>query len=423
MYGHELSTHGWMLSFVTQSFVTSLDKKPLVKRMELKIVAVSTEDEKAMVHEYSEIHRTKIDLPDFARSLFCVHFTHPLFERTIPPQLSAAWRRHQLASYPSGEQLMSHLDAISSDLGVPTLLDELCKHWTRCVVTTCAQLTPVQVDVLKFEASYMNGINLLTAEVVNQTLLFSDDISHLWKQRHADGIVFVHVQGNGLNPAKIYGVSIEKIRDQHSAVKPLRHHLPNYDTPHWVVKKSGEFVYYKDASKRFRELYESGLITRSKRGDGYRDISGTDEHVTRTTPWRPAQVAAPPPSVTKAAACTSPAVGAPVSSAKCKPESGNKSSKQLVQISDDDRMRKIVLTDKCRATFNEWRDKGENFREERYKHIEGRSLRQIVSAKIKVTKTKTAFNAHKSEPYHLSDLKHDIRRGFVELGDSAATRV
>ncbi len=35
-----------------------------------------------------------------------------------------------------------------------------------------------------------------------------------------------------------------------------------------------------------------------------------------------------------------------------------------------------------------------------------------MSAKIKVTKTKTAL---KQETYNLSDLKHDLHCGFVEL--------
>jgi hypothetical protein len=36
-----------------------------------------------------------------------------------------------------------------------------------------------------------------------------------------------------------------------------------------------------------------------------------------------------------------------------------------------------------------------------------------MSAKTKVTKTKTAL---KQEAYNLSDLKHDLHCGFVELG-------
>ena len=40
-----------------------------------------------------------------------------------------------------------------------------------------------------------------------------------------------------------------------------------------------------------------------------------------------------------------------------------------------------------------------------------------MSAKPKVTKTKTAL---KQETYDLSDLKHDLRCGVVELGDSVS---
>ena len=70
-------------------------------------------------------------------------------------------------------------------------------------------------------------------------------------------------------------------------------------------------------------------------------------------------------------------------------------------------------------TFKKWREKGESFRVDRYRCIEGRchGLHQIMSAKIKVTKTKTAL---KQETYDLSDLKHDLHCGFVELGDSVS---
>ena len=45
-----------------------------------------------------------------------------------------------------------------------------------------------------------------------------------------------------------------------------------------------------------------------------------------------------------------------------------------------------------------------------------------MSAKTEVTKTKTAL---KQETYNLpvSDLKHDLHCGFVELGDSVSVRV
>ncbi len=65
--------------------------------------------------------------------------------------------------------------------------------------------------------------------------------------------------------------------------------------------------------------------------------------------------------------------------------------------------------------FKKWREKGESFRVDRYRCIEGRCLHQIMSAKNKVTKTKTAL---KQETYNLSDLKHDPHCGFVELANS-----
>ncbi len=56
--------------------------------------------------------------------------------------------------------------------------------------------------------------------------------------------------------------------------------------------------------------------------------------------------------------------------------------------------------------FKKWREKGESFRVDRYRCIEGRGLlvHQIMSANPKVTKTKTAL---KQETYNLpvSDLK------------------
>ncbi len=67
-------------------------------------------------------------------------------------------------------------------------------------------------------------------------------------------------------------------------------------------------------------------------------------------------------------------------------------------------------------------ESGESFRVGRYRYIEGRCLYQVMSAKTKVTKTKTAL---RQETYDLSDLNHDLHRlhcgiGFVELGDSAS---
>jgi hypothetical protein len=68
-------------------------------------------------------------------------------------------------------------------------------------------------------------------------------------------------------------------------------------------------------------------------------------------------------------------------------------------------------------TFQKWRDKGESLRVDRYSGIAGRYLNQVISAKTGVTKRKTAL---KQETYNLSDLKHDLHCGFVELGDSVS---
>jgi hypothetical protein len=97
-----------------------------------------------------------------------------------------------------------------------------------------------------------------------------------------------------------------------------------------------------------------------------------------------------------------------------------KPTKPAVQISDADRERKILITDKCTMSFKKWREKGETCRVDRYRCIEGRCLYQIMSTKNKVTKTKTAL---KQETYNLCDLKHDLHSGFVELGDSASESV
>jgi hypothetical protein len=89
-------------------------------------------------------------------------------------------------------------------------------------------------------------------------------------------------------------------------------------------------------------------------------------------------------------------------------------------------------------TFKKWREKGESLRVDRYRSrcidspAEGRSgcLCQIMimSAKTKVTKTKTALKQETSR-YNLSDLpvKHDPHCGFkfvelvtVELGGGLA---
>ena len=91
-----------------------------------------------------------------------------------------------------------------------------------------------------------------------------------------------------------------------------------------------------------------------------------------------------------------------------------------IEISDADRKRKILITDKCTMAFKKWLEKDESLRVDWYRciQVEGRCLHQIMSAKTKVTKTKTAL---KQETYNLSDLKHDLHcGGFVELGGSVS---
>jgi hypothetical protein len=86
--------------------------------------------------------------------------------------------------------------------------------------------------------------------------------------------------------------------------------------------------------------------------------------------------------------------------------------KQHTRVSGIDRGRAIVLTEKCRAAFAAWRARGEPFRVERYERIAGLCFDQIVREKLAVTKTRTARS---QAPYNMSDLKHDLRSGFVVL--------
>jgi hypothetical protein len=81
------------------------------------------------------------------------------------------------------------------------------------------------------------------------------------------------------------------------------------------------------------------------------------------------QVAAKRPSaVTKGAESSTSraaASGASVTaSATCKPESRRnlKPTKPATEISDADRKRKILITDKCTMAFKKWLEKGESFR-------------------------------------------------------------
>jgi hypothetical protein len=191
----------------------------------------------------------------------------------------------------------------------------------------------------------------------------------------------------------------------------------------WVVEG-------KQPSGKIKDLYDSAahkllgelglsLLDASNKSE-WHNITRPEALAARAASKLPARVAARRPSaVTQRAASTSRATasGASASSAKCKPESRNKPTKPAIQISDADRRRRILITDKCTTTFQQWREKGESFRVDRYRCIAGRCLCEIMSAKTKVTKTKTAL---RQETYNLSDLKHDLHCGFVELGDSVS---
>ena len=77
-----------------------------------------------------------------------------------------------------------------------------------------------------------------------------------------------------------------------------------------------------------------------------------------------------------------------------------------------DGSRAIMLTEKCIRAFARWRARGESFRVDRYTRIAGLSLDQIRRDKLAVTKTRAA---QLQAPYNASDLRHDLRSGFVVL--------
>ena len=204
----------------------------------------------------------------------------------------------------------------------------------------------------------------------------------------------------------------------------------------WVVEG-------KQPSGKIKDLYDSAVhkllgelglsLLDASNKSGWHNITRPEALAARAASKLPARVAASklparvaaqrPSAVTKRAASTSRAadIGASASSAKCKPESRNKPTKTAIQISDADRRRRILITDTCTTTFHwqKWHDIGESLRVDRYMCIAGRCLCEIMSAKTKVTKTKTAL---RQETYNhdLSDLKHDLHCGFVELGDSVS---
>jgi hypothetical protein len=121
-----------------------------------------------------------------------------------------------------------------------------------------------------------------------------------------------------------------------------------------------------------------------------------------------------------AASSTSRAAGASVTSATCKPESRRnlKPTKPAIEISDADRKRKILITDKCTMTFKKWREKGESFRVDRYRCNEGRRLSLSISNHVH---NKQGYeNEDRAQAGNVSDLKHDLDCGFVELGGSVS---
>ena len=87
-------------------------------------------------------------------------------------------------------------------------------------------------------------------------------------------------------------------------------------------------------------------------------------------------------------------------------------ARRAARVSEADRFRVIALTDKCTAAFAVWRARGEPFRVERYERIAGMCMDQIVREGLSVTKTRTA---QRQTPYNTTDLKHDLRSGFVVL--------
>ena len=140
--------------------VRAAKKIPWV-RMELSIVDVSAEMRTRMLDCHRHITCIPIDQALFARSIFCVAFTLPVFEQTLPLPLQTAWRRHPWESnhdehranaYPNGEQWLVHLHVVAS--GDRVVLGELCRHWTHCFFTCWSRRTAQQVETLQYEVAY-----------------------------------------------------------------------------------------------------------------------------------------------------------------------------------------------------------------------------------------------------------------------------
>jgi hypothetical protein len=72
----------------------------------------------------------------------------------------------------------------------------------------------------------------------------------------------------------------------------------------------------------------------------------------------------------------------------------------------------IVLTDKCKDSFRSWEAKGEGFRCERYKNMEGRSFEQITEVNNPVVVIR---GTESPRPYSLSDFLYDMDIGYIEF--------
>jgi hypothetical protein len=380
--------------------------------MELKLVDVNDEKRRAVMESRAQIAQIRINLQLFARSLFCVQFTRPLFEQTIPLQLRAVWMRHPLQphAYPSGEQLMSHLEAISAGgddaPSDPAVLHALCQHWTLCMFATWARLTPRQVETLQYEVAYLtDGGNLLCAEFVHRTLVFSDDIGHLLKQRPEAGVRFVYV-----SPDRAFGVSVEHVRDRcaESARPNVVPHLPNYLTHHHVRSQhDGKYIYYVAESDRFKSLYESGGIE-------YDHASGTYvRHVDasqRLKEYRKhAPTGSPPTRPKKGSRHSGDAARAVGASSKSARAVGASSKSAVSDLFGDQRT--IHITAKCKSKFDGWNRRNESFRIERYLSIDKLTLDQIATIPIQIR----ARQSSAPSQYTRSDLMYDIKIKYVIL--------
>ena len=380
--------------------------------MELKLVDVNDEKRRAVMESRAKIAQIRINLQLFARSLFCVQFTRPLFEQSIPLQLRAVWMRHPLQphAYPSGEQLMSHLEAISAGgddaPSDPAVLHALCQHWTLCLFATWERLTPRQVETLQYEVAYLtDGGNLLCAEFVHRTLVFSDDIGHLLKQRPEAGVRFVYV-----SPDRAFGVSVEHVRDRcaESARPNVVPHLPNYLTHHHVRSQhDGKYIYYVAESDRFKSLYESGGIEYDRASGTY--VRHVDASQRLDDYRKRAPTGSPPTRPKKGSRRSGDAARVVGASSKSARAMGASPKSAVTDLFGDQRT--IHITAKCKSKFDGWNRRNESFRIERYLSIDNRTLDQIATIPIQVRVRQSSA----PNQYTRSDLMYDIERKYVIL--------